>query len=340
MNRRWPIPLVATLVVAASCDPGARLPQLELSGATMGTTFSVKLPAPPDALPKEPLQQEIRARLDGIEKLASTYLTTSELSLFNTSDSTDWHAVSAELCRAFESALAISRQTDGAFDITVGPLVNLWGFGAEDVVFEPPSQTDIDRALTRVGYSNLETDCTRPAVRKHHADLYVDLSGWAKGYAVDEVAAILDRHALTDYLVEIGGELRLRGHNAEQRKWAVGIEQPVYSRRGVQAAVRITDRAVATSGDYRNFFEFEGTRYSHTIDPRSGRPVDHALAAVTVFDRCAASADALATALLVLGPQAGPERAERLHLAAVFLLRDSDGVEQISTPAFNAMIAP
>ena len=338
MNVMRQIRLAVTAVVVVACGSDAGRTQFELSGSTMGTTYSVKLPLPAEGLQRDRLREDIRARLDGIEKLASTYLITSEVSAFNTARSTDWRLVSAELCRAIEATRAISEKTDGAFDITVGPLVNLWGFGPDAMVFQPPPQSSIDAALSRVGYANLEADCSRPAIRKHRADLYVDLSGWAKGYAVDELAAILDRYALTDYLVEIGGELRLRGHNAEQRKWRVAIEQPDEARRGVQTILHITDMAVATSGDYRNFFEHEGKRYSHTIDPRDGRPVVHELAAVTVLAASAATADAMATALLVLGPDVGQARAEELDLAALFLVRGREAVQQRTTTRFDAVV--
>lgn len=334
---RPPLALTLLGIAVISCGADTRHPQLELSGPTMGTTYSVKLAFPPADLSADRLQSDIRASVDDIERLASTYLAASELSTFNAARSTDWHAVSAELCHAISDALAISRQTEGAFDITVGAVVNLWGFGPGDVVLQPPSQSSIDAALARVGYANLETDCSVPAIRKHRADVYVDLSGWAKGYAVDRLAGLLDGYGLTDYLVEIGGELRLRGRNANDRKWGVAIEAPDDNRRGVQTIMRITDTAVATSGDYRNFFEHEGKRYSHTIDPRTGRPVDHALASVTVLAPLAATADAMASALLVLGPENGPARAEELELAAVFLVRAGKGVEQRTTARFDAM---
>jgi thiamine biosynthesis lipoprotein len=330
--------LVLAMAVTVSCGNDAG--QLELSGSTMGTTYTVKLPFPPKGLQKEPLRRDIRATVDGIEALASTYMVTSELSVFNASRSTDWQPVSAELCRAVAEALAISRKTEGAFDITVGPLVNLWGFGPGEIVLEPPPQASVDAARQRIGHAKLETDCLRPAMRKQRADLYLDLSGWAKGHAVDELAALLEGYELVDYLVEIGGELRLRGYNAERRKWGVAIEKPDETRRTVQAVMRITDIGVATSGDYRNFFEYEGKRYSHTIDPRTGRPVDHALAAVTVLHPSAAVADAMATALLVLGPESGLALAEKLGLAATFLVRVRDGAEQRSTAKFETMVAP
>ena len=337
MSRHWHVLLAIVALGASSCDLGQRRPQLELTGATMGTSYSIKLPSPPETLQVNLLEQDIVETLAQVEQLASTYSPESELSGFNTSESTSWYPVSSELCEAIDDALAVSRETDGAFDITVGPLVNLWGFGPGDVVFQPPTDEAIFNAMSNVGYTMLESDCSVPAIRKQKANLYVDLSGWAKGYAVDRVATRLDDYALTDYLVEIGGEVRLRGLNSENLTWAIAIEEPVGAGRSVQTVVRVADGAVATSGDYRNFFEYEGQRFSHAIDPRSGWPVSHSLASVTVIHPSCATADAMATALLVLGPESGPALAEHLGIAATFLLRGSDGIEQVSSSAFDRM---
>jgi thiamine biosynthesis lipoprotein len=316
------------------------MPEHELGGRTMGTTFSVKLVSPPEALSREQLGKQIHATLARVENLTSTYLVHSELSAFNSNLSTEWARVSPQFCDVIERAVEVSKHTEGAFDITVGPLVNLWGFGPGGVVLQPPTDEEISAAMSRVGFHHLQTDCSQPAVRKDIADLYVDLSGWAKGFAVDELAALLDSHSLTNYLVEIGGELRARGYNAEQQDWSIAIEKPVENERSPQTILRLTDSGVATSGDYRNYFDYEGKRYSHTIDARNGKPVSHTLAAVTVLSESAAYADAMATALLVLGPQAGPLLAERLGIAAYFLLRGEDGIEELSTPVFVAMGLP
>jgi thiamine biosynthesis lipoprotein len=234
--------------------------------------------------------------------------------------------------------MAISVLTDGAFDITVGPLVNLWGFGPTGSVLEPPTDAAIAAARQHVGYEKLHTDCGHSTIRKDDAALYVDLSGWAKGRAVDAVSAMLDTSGIGNYLVEIGGELRVSGHNSEQRKWAVAIEAPSTSQRVPQAVIRVTDTSVATSGDYRNYFEYGGNSYSHTIDPRTGRPVTHGLAAVTVVHPENAFADAMATALLVLGPEAGPRVAEDLGIAAYFLVRHPTEIEEIITPEFESLV--
>lgn len=332
--------LFLTLLALASvgCVRDSRLPEVELTGATMGTTYAVKLVAPPESTLLDVLEHEIGAELESVNALTSTYIDDSDISVFNATDSTDWVSVSPEFCAIVEQALAISAATDGAFDITVGPLVNLWGFGPDVATPEPPAAAEIASARERVGYRRVETRCDEPAMRKEPAGVYLDLSAWAKGFAVDRLAAILDRHNIPDYLVEVGGEIRVRGKNAGQQKWAIAIEKPLPLAREPQRVIRVTDTSVATSGDYRNFFEFDGKLYSHTIDARTGRPVEHTLAAVTVVADSAAEADALATALLVLGPGDGIAFAEANGVAGYFLVRRDDKIEATSTSSFDTMV--
>ena len=334
---RFAVPLLVLVAVLLDGCGGSRLPELELSGSAMGTTFNVVLVAPGDELAEEPLRTRITDALRDVDELASTWRSDSQLSLFNRSRETDWVPVSPELCDAVESAQEVSRLSNGAFDITVGPLVNLWGFGPDGSVKEPPDDAALEAVLAHVGYTGLETRCGEPALRKRDADLYLDLSGWAKGHAVDRVAELLDEHRLEDYLVEIGGELRVRGRNAEGRKWAIGIEAPSTKERRPHSVLRVSDTGVATSGDYRNYFDHGGRHYSHTIDARTGRPVEHNLAAVTVVSESAAFADAMATALLVLGPDAGPALAEELGIAGYFLLRGGNGIEELTTAGFDLL---
>lgn len=338
MLRSLPFALLVSTLLLSACDSKQRLPQYELGGSALGTTFNVLLVAPPDNLSKEELQANIIAKLEEIDRLASTWRDDSELTQFNRNAKTDWIDTSLEFCESIASALEISRLTDGAFDVTVGPLVNLWGFGPGGDVSEPPSESALRAVLADVGYEKLQTRCDVPAVKKRSASLYVDLSGWAKGYAVDRVADLLDENELRDYLVEIGGELRVSGNNAEGLKWAVAVEAPSTSERTPHSVLRLTDTGVATSGDYRNYFEHEGQHYSHTIDARSGRPVTHALAAVTVVNPSAAVADAMATALLVLGPADGPQRAEELGIAAYFLIRTATNFETVKTGSFEQLL--
>ena len=327
------------LTALGACDDSAReRPVQELVGSTMGTTFSVKVIAPPENLDLPALNQDIQAVLDGINGAMSTYLSDSELSRFNASESVDWVEVSPALCHAVEAALVVSEFTGGAFDVTVGPLVNLWGFGPAGSGYEPPGNDAITVAMQDIGYTKLSVDCTTPALRKASPGVYVDLSAFAKGHAVDEVAELLEARTLADYLVEIGGEMRMRGRNAKSEPWAIAIETPDRSGRSVQTVVHLTDAAMATSGDYRNFFEHDGQFYSHTIDPRTGYPVTHNGASVTVVADTAAFADAAATALLVLGPDAGMELAERESIAAYFLLRLGSEFEERMSSLFATKV--
>lgn len=329
------IATVALLALAA-CGDG-RLPQLDLTGEAMGTTFKVSVVEAPDALDRDALEADILALLQRIDLLASTWREDSELSAFNADDSIDWIIVSPEFCAMLDSAFTVAHETGGAYDVTVGPLVNLWGFGPDGQTDEPPSDDAIRAAADSVGFDLIETDCAEGLVRKDDASMYVDLSGWAKGYAVDELAELLDDNGLDNYLVEVGGEVRVSGHNSETLDWAVAIEAPSTSERLPQAVLRITNTGVATSGDYRNFFEHSGRRYSHTIDPRTGYPVAHDLAAVTVVHQSTAYADAMATALLVLGPDDGPVLAAELDIAAYFLVRTDTEILEITSPAFDTL---
>lgn len=333
MATRQTLRLAALLLVVA-CERSPVFVTHDFHGHTMGTTFSVMLVAPTEDVSLHSLRSDIVGTLERIENIASTFRATSELSAFNSNPSTDWIGVSAEFCQLVSRALAVSRLTDGAFDISVGPLVNLWGFGPDATVNEPPTDEQIGAALKLVGYAGLQTECVQPAVRKNSSSMYVDLSGWAKGYAVDQVAALLDARQLENYLVEVGGELRLRGHNAEQRKFAVALEKPQSGPNTEYSIIRLSNVSVATSGDYRNYAEHGGQRYSHMIDPRTGRPIDHPLASVTVVSDTTAFADAMATALLVLGPTDGLALAEELAIAAYFSVRTDQGIESFSSSAF------
>jgi len=326
------------VALLAACGEHRALQEYDLDGSAMGTSFNIGIIGPGPELSLDELQASIVSRLDDIEDIASTYRELSELSLFNANQSTEWIDVSHELCEMTAAALAVSRETGGAFDITVGPLVNLWGFGPLPGDDQPPAEADLTQALQYVGYKKLETDCARPAMRKQAARVYVDLSGWAKGYAVDQIAALLDDRGLQNYIVEIGGELRVKGHNSKNRKFAIAIEKPVSNADMHYAVVDVTNTSVATSGDYRNYFEYGGRRYSHTIDPATGRPVTHDLAVVTVISDSAAYADAMATALLVLGPDDGPELAAELGVAAHFLVRSNGELAVRRSAAFDRTV--
>lgn len=330
--------LGAALTLLALCACEATPPDIaELSGETMGTQFSVKLVPPPDAARAATLQRQIESRLDGINQLMSTYRDDSTLSRFNRSRSTDWQPVALELARLTARANAVSAATDGYYDVTVGPLIELWGFGAGGRRDTPPDAEQIAALRARVGYRHLAVREAPPALRKALPDLAVDLSSIAKGWAVDELARLLDNAGHDSYLIDIGGDIRARGDKGPGRPWRVAIERPVTgaAERLVQRLIDARDIGIATSGDYRNYFAHEGDRFSHTLDPRSGRPVRHRLASVTVFAADCTTADAWATALLALGETAGPQTAERIGIRALFIVRDGERLIETQSSALR-----
>ena len=304
----------------------------------MGTSWSVTINAETLPLPGKQLKAQFDSILDRVNGEMSTYLPESELSMINAAHSTDPIPVSRSLMQVLEAASEISQLTQGAFDVTVGPLVNLWGFGP-DQAFTVPTGEQVRRASALAGFEKLHLDPAALTLEKAQGGISIDLSAIAKGHGVDRVADYLDSLQLDDYLVEIGGEIRARGVNRERAPWQIGIEQPAAGQRGVQRIIRLDNMAMATSGDYRNFFEQDGTRYSHTIDPRTGRPVSHGLASVTVLHPSAMLADAWATGLLVLGPEQGYATALENGLDAYFIVHQDKGFREKSTPGFKTGIA-
>jgi thiamine biosynthesis lipoprotein len=300
----------------------------------MGTLYTVKVVDPPRSVEPQDLRAGVEGVLRQVDTRMSTYRQDSELSRLNAARTTEWITASPELVTVLKEALWVSEATGGAFDVTVGPLVNLWGFGPGGGADKVPPEGAIQAALARVGYRRLHVRSSPPAVRKDRPDVYVDLSAIAKGYAVDRVADYLQSRGTENYMVEVGGEIHARGYNARATAWRIAIERPSAKARAVQLIVALDDAGVATSGDYRNYFERDGHRYSHTIDPTTGRPITHALASVTVIAPSTMHADALATGLMVLGPEKGYALAQRLGLAAFIVVKAEDGFRERTTPAF------
>ena len=266
--------LALVVLLTASCTSPDPIPQHTFQGRTMGTTFSVTVVGERlSAGAAEHLRVTIEDQLESLDAMMSTYDSESEVSRFNAWTSSDWFPVSPETATVFLRAREISEVTDGAFDVTVGPLVDAWGFGPPGPQPTAPSEADIAGLLTTVGFEQIEIDSLTPAIRKTHVDIRSDLSAVAKGYAVDRVADLLDRCGYNAYLVEIGGEIRARGRRAGGQPWRVGIEQPTDGPFSLQRVIELRDASLATSGDYRNYIESNGVRISHTIDPRTGRPV-------------------------------------------------------------------
>lgn len=310
----------------------------------MGTTWHVVYLPGPDTPGDAQVRQALEAELEAINASMSTWREDSELSQFNRAPEGEWFSASEDLLQVVERALQIGEATAGAYDITVGPLVQLWGFGSRTVAPAVPEAGVLQDTLERVGQQWLELDEGGTRLRKHRA-LELDLSSIAKGHGVDRLAAVLAARDVRDYMVEIGGEMRLAGHSPRGDNWRIAVERPDpglspgTAEEGVALGLSLTDIAVATSGDYRNFFELEGRRYSHSLDPRSGYPVAHDLVSVTVLADTCMDADAWATALVVLGADAALELAEVRGLAVYLLQRQGEALVARHSSAFAPWLA-
>ncbi len=335
------VALVAGLLVCRAAEP------VTLTGRAMGTTWSAKfLPLPPATAPERALiTARIAATLEHLETLFSTYRPDSELSCFNTSSSTDWHPVSPELARVAFEARRISELTGGAFDVTIDPLIRLWGFGPDGRRHTLPTDAEIAAARIRGDYRRLEVRRSPPALRKSSAELSADFSSIAKGFAADTVSELLTSLGAPDHFVQIGGDIKTAGAHA----WRTGIDAPPAlsappsfvppATPSLATIVALSGRALSTSGDSRNFMTVAGRRYGHIIDPRTGRPVASSLASVSVVHASCATSSALATALFVLGPDAGLALANREHLACLFIIREGHVRRHRATPEFEHIAA-
>ncbi len=344
----------------------------EASGRTMGTDFVVRVsdfPQDNDALSWPKIAENIQARLDKLDNAMSTFKPDSDISRFNASKSTDWFAVSPDTARVVEQALKISKLTDGAFDITAAPVVNLWGFGPtkENLTFEELERKSAE-LKNWIGYDKLAVRLNPPAIKKSVPELTLDLSAIAKGFAVDCLAELMDEWKLSHFMIEVGGEVRCRGYRGGHKgtrdapePWRIGIEKPLIvppgDFPGFQQILALGDapsgrNAMATSGGYRNFREVNGVRFSHIVDPRSALPTEiirptqkvvanavlpsDPVALVSVLDQSCVRADALTTALFVLGEEKGLRLAAEQGLAVLFVLRtDQQSAPLRESPSAN-----
>ena len=323
-------------LLAAGC---ARAPQeLAISGPTMGTTYSIKVASAPDDLDANALRLAADEVLARIDRSMSGYRADSEISRFNASTSTDWYAVSADLATVVDYALQVSRESGGTFDVTVGPLVAAWGFGAEGEPINLPDDARLAELKAQIGYEKLQARLDPPALRKSIPTLSVDLNGIAPGYAVDLIAQRLRDLRVSHFMIDIGGEVRAQGRNARGEPWRIAVERPVDAEPEPYAIVQLSDAAVTTSGEYRHYYDRDGHRYSHTIDPRTGRPVEHSLASVVVIGPTSMHADAWATVFNVLGAEAGRELASRLAMPVMFIEARGAELHSVATPQFEPYV--
>ncbi len=330
---------ITILLLLTACFPSndSAKKEILLQGNTMGTTYNIKVVATIEQVETLQLQQKIDAVLKQVNQEMSTYIPDSEISRFNNLQSTESVEVSAGFARVLAESIRLGELSDGKLDITVGPLVNLWGFGPKQRPETVPNDDVLSSTRARVGLNNLHLDGNQ--LSKDILNLYIDLSTTAKGYGVDVVAELIEANGIANYLVEIGGEMRLKGFKHTGELWAIAIEKPILDPSGEQRAVHQVvipkDNAVATSGDYRNYFEKDGQRFSHIIDPDTGKPINHNLVSVTVIYPSSMTADGLSTTLMVMGTEQGMKFAVENELAALFISKTEHGFTEKFTVKFK-----
>ena len=340
-RRRSVLQALGAAALVSGCGDwrsAALAPASEFRGPTMGSTYTVKIAGTPAAAAVQAARQRaVHGALDAVELAMSTYRADSELSRLNAHAAPSPFALSADTYAVLALARQVSAATGGAFDVTVAPAVDAWGFGPERgqrVV----ATAEIGALESRIGWQMLALDDAARTVTKSRPDLSADLSGIAKGYGVDRAARALDALGVADYMVEAGGEVRTRGRNAEGRPWQIAIERPDAVPQRPHFVVPLAGQSLATSGDYRIYFERDGQRFCHEIDPRTGAPIRNGVASVSVVAADCAWADAMATALIVLGAERGLALAEARGIAAYFILREADGrLGERQTSAFAAL---
>lgn len=304
-----------------------------LQGETMGTTWLMRLVVVEKDLPR--LKLGAQQELDLVVSQMSHWLPQSDLCAYNQATAGTWVSLPAEFFEVLTAAQEYAADSRGAFDATIGPLVDLWGFGPTLRRNAPPTEQEIETARARVGWQRMQLDKEHRRVLQPGA-VQLDFSSIAKGYAVDQLALFLQRSGVDHWMIEVGGELRGQGYKPDGQPWWIELER--LSANSPRTLLALHRLSVASSGDYRRYFEFEGQRYAHTLDPRSGRPVTHALAAVTVLHEECMHADALATLLGVLSPTEAYDYAYQRDIAALFVLRNGNKFEERMTPAFEALL--
>jgi thiamine biosynthesis lipoprotein len=340
LSRAFLAGLVGALVCAlAGCATPRAGRETLLQGETMGSAWTVKI-AGPLPVSAAQLRQGAQAQFEAVNQALSTYRTTSALSVFNANDSGEWVAIDPELAAVMGYALSLAERSGGTYDVTVGPLVNLWGFGPDPAARRVPDAAAIAQAREHVGWRKVEVDVAHHRARKD-AGVRVDLSSLGKGRGVDRVATYLDAQGLSNYLIDLSGKLRAHGRNGAGAAWRVGVEQPgadPATGRGTRppAIVTLQDASVASAGDYRRYFEVNGQHYSHIIDPHTGFPVTHSTVSATAVAATCMEADALATVLMVMPPELALRLANGAQLPALLIGRDGAGFDLSPSVSWRA----
>ena len=309
-----------------ACQPTQKT--LKYSGQTMGTTYNVVVVTDNEAQ-SEIIGDTITRALEKVNAQLSNWDSNSEISRFNDLKSSQPAEISEDLTRVMEMANTIHEKSGGIFDITISPLIEIWGFGSEARTMAKPSDQEVQAALNKIGQADkLVLNARQKTLLKLDPNTQINLSPIGKGYGIDQIANGLAGLGINDFLVEIGGDLVARGKNPHGNAWQIGIEQPDPLKKDIHRLVTIHDMAMATSGDYKNYFEEGGIKYSHIINPKTGFPITHKTVSVTVLAENATLADGWATALLALGERQGMKIAEQNKIAALFIFNDGDNAQQ------------
>lgn len=327
--------LVSTLVLALSgCDSNAERVEV-LSGPTMGSTYTIKYVFNASTPAADAVGVEVQSILDEVDRQMSTYRLDSDIARFNQSPANTCLPMPQPVLDLAQYGYELSRSSDGAFDLTLGPLLNLWGFGPQARAKHVPSAADIAKAKTQIGYQHVRVVGNQLC---KDADVQVEFNSIAAGYTVDRISERFTELNIDSYMIEVTGELIAKGRKPDGSPWRIALEQPLGDgQRVIQRVLEIDGYGINTSGDYRNYFEENGVRFSHTIDPQVGAPISHRLASVTVVDPSALHADGLGTVLLVLGPERGLAFAEERKIAAFFVMRDGEGFATQVSSEFSRM---
>ncbi len=327
------------VVAVAACQKAAE--PVEMSGNTMGTTYNIVALDHTRQIKTPEVQAAVDAALAKVNAEMSNWDAGSEISTINAADA-GILPMSSGMMDVLTAARDVHDATDGQFDVTLGPLVELWGFGAGHTAMQIPSDAAIDKVLATTGQAKMFT-VEGDTLKKRSSNAEIILSSIGKGYGVDAVAQVLRDFGMNDFMVEIGGDLYVSGRNPNGLDWQIGIEAPDATARTVQHIAKASNLGMATSGDYRNYFDFEGQRYSHILDAKTGRPVQHTTTSVTVLAENAMLADAWATGLLALGKERGLEIANSREIAALFIERvgEADDIQYVTTQSskFHALQA-
>jgi FAD:protein FMN transferase len=318
--------------------PMAQAKEYTIQGRTMGTFYTVKLVSSRQQS-TDLWQKKIDTRLAQVNAGLSMYDPESDLSRFNRTEPGQPFRLSRDFARVMDTARSVFTLTDGAWDGTVKPLVDLWGFGTREPADSLPDPGDITNALALTGFQHLTFENTH--VKKTKPGITLDLGSIAKGYGVDAIAGVLTESDIDDFLVEIGGELYGSGRNRLKKPWSVGITHPLKTGTdgGFYKVVNLENRAIATSGDYRNYFEIQGKIYSHIIDPKTGFPVDNQVVSASVIADTCTFADALATALMVMDPEDSLALVDSLeHVECLIIQKTPAGFTEFASRGFHAFV--